>query len=278
MPQPTVMDILKALPRTNCRECGQASCLAFAAMLQKSEIGAAKCPYLPKGQFDDIQKEEISSAAEEMIARRDEIVDDMKNRIRALDFKEIAPKLGADISADGNLVLRCLGRNFELDSQGELHSECHVNNWVHLPLINYTVRGKGKDPTGKWVRFAQLKNSADWIRFFEHRCERGMRTLAEKTPDLFFDSLLLFSARPAVANSGEAFAHADYAVVLDPLPKLPVLLAYWKAEGEFDSTFSLFFDRSAEENLGAEAIYMLVTGWLEMMKRIMARHSFMDRS
>ena len=277
MSTPTVMDILKALPKTNCRDCGQLSCLAFAALLQKGGIAALKCPHLPPDTLKDIQKPSSEpSSPESMVNRRDEMVYDLKKRFCDMDFTGIASRLGASMVHE-NLVLRCLGRNFELDPQGELHSECHINNWVHLPLLNYAVRGVGKDTTGEWVRFAELKNSADWVRFFEHRCERGMRAMAEESPELFFDSLTLFSARKAVATAGEAFAHADFAVVLDPLPKLPVLLAYWKAEGEFESTFSLFFDRSAEENLGAESIYMLVTGWLEMMKRILSRHTFLDR-
>ena len=41
-----VMDIFKLLPRSNCRECGQPTCLAFAAALSKGEILMERCPSL----------------------------------------------------------------------------------------------------------------------------------------------------------------------------------------------------------------------------------------
>ncbi|MDD5238800.1 MAG: acetyl-CoA decarbonylase/synthase complex subunit gamma, partial [Candidatus Omnitrophica bacterium] len=40
------LDIYKLLPRTNCRECGFATCLAFAMQLAKKAVSIDKCPYL----------------------------------------------------------------------------------------------------------------------------------------------------------------------------------------------------------------------------------------
>jgi len=41
-----VLDIFKLLPRTNCRECGFSTCMAFAAALSKGEIPLDQCPEL----------------------------------------------------------------------------------------------------------------------------------------------------------------------------------------------------------------------------------------
>lgn len=40
------LDIYKLLPRTNCRECGFATCLAFAMQLAKRAVSIDKCPYV----------------------------------------------------------------------------------------------------------------------------------------------------------------------------------------------------------------------------------------
>ncbi len=40
------LDIYKLLPKTNCRECGFATCLAFAMQLAKKAVSIDKCPYL----------------------------------------------------------------------------------------------------------------------------------------------------------------------------------------------------------------------------------------
>jgi len=40
------LDIYKLLPKTNCRECGFVTCLAFAMQLAKKAVSIDKCPYL----------------------------------------------------------------------------------------------------------------------------------------------------------------------------------------------------------------------------------------
>jgi len=40
------LDIYRLLPKTNCRECGFATCLAFAMQLAKKAVRIDKCPYL----------------------------------------------------------------------------------------------------------------------------------------------------------------------------------------------------------------------------------------
>lgn len=46
--QLSVIDILNLVPQTNCKECGQSTCLAFAALLSKYWITQDKCPYFAK--------------------------------------------------------------------------------------------------------------------------------------------------------------------------------------------------------------------------------------
>ena len=38
-----VLDILKKLPKTNCKECGYLSCMAFASALSKGETEYSRC-------------------------------------------------------------------------------------------------------------------------------------------------------------------------------------------------------------------------------------------
>ncbi len=270
MQQPTAMDILRRLPKNNCRECGLPTCLAFAAMILQGNVEFSQCPYIDPEAIS-LMGGQIGQQARSAEAQRDELMEMMKAEIEKVDFQEAALRLGASVS-DGRLVVRCLGKIFELDKDGNLHSDCHINPWIHSPILNYTVRSAGRDITGTWVTFGELKNSEDWRRFYSHRCEKGMQDIAEKDPDLFFDVMDLFGSGPPEATAGEAFATADYATVLFPLPKVPILIAYWKAEDRFDARLTLLFDRSAEDNLGAESIYLLVMGMLEMLKRITARH------
>lgn len=45
-PKPKVIEILKLLPRTNCRECGQPTCMVFATQVAEGGRGAVDCPAL----------------------------------------------------------------------------------------------------------------------------------------------------------------------------------------------------------------------------------------
>jgi ArsR family metal-binding transcriptional regulator len=49
-------DIVKLLPGTNCKECGEKSCFAFAFKLVRKEIGIAKCTPLFTEAYQEKQK------------------------------------------------------------------------------------------------------------------------------------------------------------------------------------------------------------------------------
>ena len=44
----SIVDIVKVLPRTNCRQCGYPTCLAFAAALRSGEALPSVCPEFPE--------------------------------------------------------------------------------------------------------------------------------------------------------------------------------------------------------------------------------------
>lgn len=45
-PRPQVFEILKKLPRTNCKECGQPTCMVFSALVVDGIKGPEDCPQL----------------------------------------------------------------------------------------------------------------------------------------------------------------------------------------------------------------------------------------
>ncbi len=50
MPRP--LDIFKLLPRKNCKECGEPTCMAFALKLVNDEVEWKKCPLLLTKEFE----------------------------------------------------------------------------------------------------------------------------------------------------------------------------------------------------------------------------------
>jgi len=47
-PPPRVLDILKRLPRTNCRQCGEPTCMVFAVKVSQGDRTPEQCPALEK--------------------------------------------------------------------------------------------------------------------------------------------------------------------------------------------------------------------------------------
>ena len=48
MPKPKVIEILKLLPKTNCRECGSPTCMVFATLVAEGAKDSSDCPQLGK--------------------------------------------------------------------------------------------------------------------------------------------------------------------------------------------------------------------------------------
>ncbi|RJR34596.1 MAG: Fe-S cluster protein [Deltaproteobacteria bacterium] len=48
-----IMEILKLLPMTNCKLCGYATCMAYAAALREGEISLNDCPPLGEEKFQE---------------------------------------------------------------------------------------------------------------------------------------------------------------------------------------------------------------------------------
>ena len=44
--QPQILEVLKLLPKTNCRECGQPTCMVFAIRVTEGAKGPEDCPQL----------------------------------------------------------------------------------------------------------------------------------------------------------------------------------------------------------------------------------------
>jgi len=50
-PQP--LEIFRRLPQTNCRECGEPTCMAFAARLSRGEAALRGCPYMYLAGYEE---------------------------------------------------------------------------------------------------------------------------------------------------------------------------------------------------------------------------------
>ena len=57
------LKIYSFLPKTNCKECGEQTCMAFASKLCKFDKGVDDCPSLGKSEFADLRQKLIAEMA-----------------------------------------------------------------------------------------------------------------------------------------------------------------------------------------------------------------------
>lgn len=55
------LDIYKLLPKTNCRQCGYSTCLAFAMALAKKQVALEKCPFIKPEVKETLEQASLPS-------------------------------------------------------------------------------------------------------------------------------------------------------------------------------------------------------------------------
>ena len=259
-----VMEIFQLLNKSNCKKCNEPTCLAFAAAVFKGQKKLAECPFLSEDILTKYAtKAPPNSAIEQDIEKK---IARLKKEVSAVDFAAATDRLGADLNG-GKLAIRCLGKLFYVSPNGDITSDTHVHPWVTIPILNYILHCK-KDPTNtQWTALRALKNGAAYAPLFENRCEKPIKKIADTHTSFFEDLIRLFNGKP-----GGQYEGCDISLVLNPLPKVPILICYWKPEDGLDSTLHIFFDKTAEENLNIESVYILGAGITRMIEKLTSRH------
>lgn len=266
----TVMEVLKNLPRTNCGECGQPTCLAFATQVIKEGEDLDKCPHLTVAQAE--MGHAVRAQQEAGVGRRRESLaislEVLQEKVAPLDFAALAPGLGATYGEESGrpyLSLPYFGFCLQV-FKDELRypPEALADPWDAILLYNY-IASQGQEPVqGQWVAYNSLPNSVSKAK--------TLARLEQKLADHFAGKAAQLKARVQqlgggmVAVGGE---DADIQAAFLPLPRVPLLLLFWDAEVEegFAPQARFLFDASVTAYLDLEAMLFLVE---HLMERLMS--------
>jgi hypothetical protein len=266
VPKPnSAMEVFKHLEKSNCRECGEKSCLAFAAAVYQSRKPINLCPRLDP-QIIELFASDGSTDTDKDPGEN--FIEELKQKLPEIDLAEAAKRIGG--AYDGRkLTIKIMGKEFGVDSEGNFSSDIHVNPWISGPFLVYIIYSKGLELTGEWVSFRELKvGKAFSYPFFQKRCELVMKDIADQYTELFDDLVHIFGGQ-RVAEQFES----DVSVVLYPLPKVPIMICYWGGDDGLGSSINLFFDKSADENLPNDSLFTLCVGLATMLAKLSRRHA-----
>lgn len=260
------MQIFQLLDKSNCRKCGEKTCLAFAGAVFTGNRNLDQCPKLGPDVLESYCEEAEKHPGSEQSV--DEFLDQLKFQIAGTDLAAAAKRLGAPFSGD-KLTLKVLGKDFSVDTRGNLSTDIHVNPWVAVPFLNHVLFGEGLAVTGAWVSFRELKDGKERYALFQKRCEEPMKKVADIYTDLFDDMVHLFSGKQVAKQF-----RSDISIVLNPLPLVPIMICYWLPDEGLESSLNLFFDETADRNLDIGSIFSLGAGLAQMFEKLALRHGF----
>ena len=259
----TPLEIYKVLEHTNCKQCMLPSCLAFAAAVIGGQKHLDDCPHLTK----DIKQSLSVNLQKRSIAKplQAEFMTKLLQKLQNISFVQVAYERGCDNDGDV-LRIRSLGKDFYVEHDGVVRSECHIIPWVEAPLLSYICHSTHKQITGRWISFREIKGGIDWRGLFQSRCETPLRLLADRHPELLKDIVELF-----MGEEVDGF-EAEIALVLHPLPHVPILICYQTADGDLESELNIFFDECCTVNLHIKSLYTLCAGLVQMFEKIAHNH------
>lgn len=259
----TPLEIYKFLPQTNCQGCRLPSCLAFAAAVVGGQKALRDCPDL---SHEIIEKLEANlQKRSDMEPNQAAFLEKLIAKLASLDLASVAVERGASYS-NGTLRIRSLGKDFCVGQDGKMQSDCHIIPWVQAPILSYLCHDSHQQVSGQWISFREIEGGIDWRGLFTSRCETPLRLLADNNPELLHDLIDLFLGKEV-----DGF-EADIALVLHPLPHIPICICYQGPEGDLESDMNIFFDACCASNLHIKSLYTLCAGLVKMFEQIAMHH------
>lgn len=259
-----VLDILKDLPGTNCRDCGKAGCFAFATGVYLDGFPLAKCPHLPPEKLAAMEGK-LAEARGAGDGRKEaahvQALAYLKNKIAGMDFTAMAEKSGASYLPGPPVALRVpfLGVPHEVTADDvKALSGPEPTVWIKVFLYIYATRANGNAAAGRWVAYRELPNTVSKEKTFE-------KVAGEVAAHFGEEFSKLDAAAAALGGERVSFGSTDGAWLFTALPKVPLMLLYWRGSEEFGSRTSILLDGGVLDYLDQEAIVFLAEAFVKTM-------------
>jgi hypothetical protein len=259
----SVIDLYqKVLPKTNCKDCGFPTCLAFASMVVSEKLPLNKCPHLAPDVIETCQKELDAQYAAGKWTKRDLASDALqwaKERAASMNLEDLPPRIGGElVKAGDEYALKLpyftghilIKKGSVCKENGEL-----LTHWEQVFIFNHLSQGGSAIPTGKWKGLEEIPNTISKIKSMRAHVEEPLLArFAGKVEELRAAALAIGGT-----DMTETVKSTDLAFLFKPLPKIPLMLMFWegdKKEG-LNAIVKVLFDETITQHLDIESIMFL---------------------
>ncbi|MEF3167810.1 MAG: DUF3786 domain-containing protein [Deltaproteobacteria bacterium] len=251
----TVLEILRATPRTNCGGCGYPACMAFAAACATGAAHPSQCPYIRAEGLDTLCAGDGHEAAEAgATIAETALLKDLREKIRHVDLAARAGQIGAETVDEGGetaLTLPYLGRSIKIsagameDPQGG-----EPDPRDQILLYNYIFFGGKGGLSGEWVGLESFPNSISKVVTLRKYTEDKLASAFTGKVTALEEAARRLGGRPA------RDCHADLCMVIPVLPMVPIQILFWDADEEdgFPARAKVLFDARALTFLDIESL------------------------
>ncbi len=259
----SVVDLYKnILPKTNCKDCGYPTCLAFASMVVSEKLPLNRCPHIASDTLAVCQKELDAQYAAGKWTKRDMAQDALlwaKERAASMDIADLPERIGGELVREGEehiLKLPYFTDFIFIRKNGVSKADgTPLGRWEQVFVYNHIAQGGTSLPTGKWKGLEQIPNTISKIKSMKSHVEEPLtESFRGRSDDLRKAALTLGGSDLSAENPS-----ADIVFLFRPLPKVPVMLLFWdedKKDG-FDARVKLLFDETVTGHLDIESLLFL---------------------
>lgn len=256
----SIVDLYKkVLPKTNCKECGFLTCLAFAGMVVSEKYPLRNCPHIAPEILDWAEKELEEQYRQGKWLKKDMAVEALqlaKDKITIEDLKQIGERIGGKME-DGVLVLPYFNSYLYIDSSGvkdEAGNDLSRNEqtfvYIHMSMM---TKSEAVKPTGNLKSFKEFPNTVSKVVSMRNHIEEPLKKA--------FSGNLEALRRACLKSGGvdvkNKYESPNLAFSFQVFPLVAVTLLFWEAGEDFEADVKLLFDEKILSHLDIESIMFL---------------------
>jgi len=259
----SVIDLYKNfLPKTNCGDCKQTTCFAFATFVITEKYPIENCPHLDQKSISKLHKQLKQQYASGKWLKKDPAKDAMewaKSRASSIKIEDLPAKIGGRTITVSNEPAHELPYFSDIviitDHDITKIDGTKVTLYEQVFIYNHIAQGGHVNPTGNWKGFQEFPNTISKIKSMIDHVEKPIAArFSRKTDDLLSEAKKIGGQ-----DISDKIESPDLSIEFLPLPKIPIRLIFHdeiRTEA-IDADVKLLFDETIVEHLDIESIMFL---------------------
>ena len=270
----SVVDLyVKILAKTNCKDCGFPTCIAFAGMVVSEKLPLKNCPHIDPDLLAPAQEELNEQYAQGKWLKKDmaaEALSLAKEKAASMALEDIARRIGAGPGTnDGplkgidHIVLPYFNQTLLISKDrvtdqtgGDLTRNEQTVVYIHM------ASGGNTSPTGNMKSFKEFPNTVSKIV--------SMRDLVETPLKKAFSSrrqaFEIACKKAGGTDVKDRYESLDLAFQFRIFPKIFITLLFWDESEGFEANVKLLFDETILDHLDIEATLFLSEHLCKLLK------------